>query len=526
VTLSATSKEMAAEDRFYLYLLLTIPSETLTVSYRSQGDDGSAMLPGELAGLMKAMFEGLTEEDPESAALSELNSAESGAGLLAASMRSYLEKAREGRLREGPKEPERALYQWLRAHPEHKEDLERIGEGLYYAYRKDREMLSKATAGKLFGDTLNGSVSFFEKYAECPYGHFLRYGLKLEERAEYEVSVADLGTVLHNSIDAVFKRTKTGTEWYELQGEERDALIREEVEKVLLETNNGIFTETSRKEAQQERIIRIVTRTIKTLAEQWKAGSYSITKTEKDFGYDEALPELMISLSDGRELKLRGRIDRIDVSEDGNDRTVKIIDYKSSQKKLDYTKVWHGVQLQLPLYLLAAVEMEEKEHPEANVIPGGLYYYEVKDPVVTIEDSASPKTPEEVIAGQLRMKGVTNSDPAVAARIETALEGKVVPGLTITKKTGALDARANTASGAQLRRLGEFARGKARDLAEELISGDIRVEPYQYGGKTGCEYCSFKGVCGFDKSVRGYRYKELEPKKLEDIAPEEEGGTE
>jgi ATP-dependent helicase/nuclease subunit B len=525
IELSATAREMAAEDRYYLYLLLTKASEQLVLSYRAQGDDGSAMLPGELPGMMKRLFEDLTEEDTEAAELSGLNSVQGGIALLSAAMRDYLEKAREGEAKNLPETSKRALFQWYQSHPEHQKALDQIFEGLFYSYEDSKEALSPETAAALWSETLQGSVSFFEKYAECPYGHFLKYGLKLNDRAQYEVTTADLGTVLHDSIDEIFKRSGQGTNWYELEGDALDELIREVVREKLDETNNGIFTESARMRGQYDRIIRIVTRTLKTLAEQWKAGSYTETKTELSFGYDrKELPGLTIPLADGRKLALKGRIDRVDTLRDGENIYVKIIDYKSSARALDATKVWYGLQLQLPLYLKAAIEMEEKEHPEANVIPGGLYYYGISDPIQTPK---SGQDTEELIRKELVMQGLTNTDPDAVAKLDRAPCGMVAKNIkanndgSLSKSAGSV-----TATAEELRAIGEFARKKAKELAESVISGVIPVKPYAYGSERGCTFCSFHGICGFDRMIKGYEYNELEKKENADLTSEEKGGAE
>ncbi|MBP5294705.1 MAG: PD-(D/E)XK nuclease family protein, partial [Lachnospiraceae bacterium] len=525
IELSATAKEMAAEDRYYLYLLLTKASEQLVLSYRAQGDDGEAMLPGELLGMMKSLFDGLSEEDTEGTILSGLNSAQGGIALLSGVMRDYLEKAREGEADKAPDTPERSLFQWYESHPGHKKSLDQLFEGLFYRYEEQKEALSGETAAALWSDTLQGSVSFCEKYAECPYGHFLKYGLKLNDRAQYEVTTADLGTVLHDSIDEIFKRTKDGANWYELEGEELDELIRDVVREKLDETNNGIFTESARMRGQYDRIIRIVTRTLKTLAEQWKAGSYTETKTELSFGNErKELPGLTIPLSDGRRLALKGRIDRVDTLRDGENIYVKIIDYKSSARALDATKVWHGLQLQLPLYLKAAIEMEEREHPGANVIPGGLYYYGISDPIQTPE---SGQDTEELIRKALAMQGLTNADPDAVAKLDREPHGMVVKNIK-ANNDGSLSKSAESvmASGEEIRAIGEFARKKAKELAESVISGVIPVRPYAYGSERGCTFCSFRGICGFDRMIKGYEYNELEKKEKADLIGEEKGGAE
>ena len=143
---------------------------------------------------------------------------------------------------------------------------------------------------------------------------------------------------------------------------------------------------------------------------------------------------------------------------------------------------------------------------------------------MTVEDTGKPKTPEQLVSDKLRMAGLTNSDPKTAEKLDAELSSRVVPGLRF-KGDGTPYENSNTASAGQLRALGEFALQKTKDLAEDLLAGRIPVLPYQYRKKNGCEYCSFKGICGFDRLIPGYQYKTLEPKSLEQIAPEGGAGS-
>ncbi|CAN5915016.1 hypothetical protein BH23ACT10_BH23ACT10_05960 [soil metagenome] len=76
--------------------------------------------------------------------------------------------------------------------------------------------------------------------------------------------------------------------------------------------------------------------------------------TELGFGYRTGLPVLQIDVGDGRYVRVRGRIDRIDLADDG---TVFITDYKTGSS--NYTNVSaedplaRSTKLQLPIYGLA-----------------------------------------------------------------------------------------------------------------------------------------------------------------------------
>ena len=63
-------------------------------------------------------------------------------------------------------------------------------------------------------------------------------------------------------------------------------------------------------------------------------------------------PEIVLSLPNNKEVRLSGKIDRVDVatSEKG-DKYIRIIDYKSSSKDLLLSDVYYGLQLQLLTYL-------------------------------------------------------------------------------------------------------------------------------------------------------------------------------
>jgi len=62
-----------------------------------------------------------------------------------------------------------------------------------------------------------------------------------------------------------------------------------------------------------------------------------------------------------------------------------------------------------------------------------------------------------------------------------------------------------------------FAKQKAADLRDEVAAGNIAVNPYENGKKHPCDYCPFHGVCGFDKKLPGYQYRNLNKLTKEQI---------
>ena len=83
---------------------------------------------------------------------------------------------------------------------------------------------------------------------------------------------------------------------------------------------------------------------------------------------------------------------------------VKIIDYKTGNTSLDLVALYYGLQLQLAVYLDAAVELEQKKHPGKQVEPAGVFYYHIDDPMLDQEedetDEAWPADAESAADGR------------------------------------------------------------------------------------------------------------------------------
>ena len=505
VILAETAKEKAFFDRYYFYLLLTKPQDSLTLSYVTANNDGKGVLPSDLIGTLRKMFPRAAYSTAEKETLFAVNSPNGGLNLLAEKMAEL--KANGG----APEKNVQALYQWYDERKDWEEELFKIGEGLFY--RHNNEKLTKELAKKLYSDELRGSVSLLESYAQCPYRHFLNYGLRLREKEQFKIEATDLGTLLHDSIDSFFRTTKAeGKQWFELSEQEEKQLLGDCVKQVVSDSRNGLLTDNARNSYVAKRIERLCNRTIWALKKQWKAGSFETTETEIEFGEGKEIPAIALPLSDGGKLVLQGRIDRMDLAEDEDRVYVKIIDYKSSARDLNFTKIKNGTQLQLLLYLGAASRGEEKKHAGKQVVPAGVYYYGMTDPLV----KRGKNNPEDQIFNELSLHGLTNSAPEVAAKVDADFEkSKVVKGLK--GKDGEVKGGIPTAD---FECLGQFALQKAAELGNSILDGEIAVAPILENRGTGCDFCPYQSVCGFDTRIEGYHGRQSGKVELEELVKE------
>ncbi len=496
--LALAAREEVFCQQYYLYLLLTKPSEKLYVSFSETAADGKALRPAHLKTVITKLFPNCPTEAAEDAypGLQGLMQKEDGFLLLVNGLRSYLDGEQETWWQE--------LYSYYMQDDAFAERLQVMREGLFYGYKT--EALDKRIARRLFGGDQELSISRLEKYAACAYAHFLTYGLKLKERRQFELGAADYGSLFHASISHFFELLeKRHLNWREIDDAERNHLVEESVAKAMEEYQTTVFDSSARNKSMAGRIRRMTDRTLWALGHQWEHGAYEKTWHEMDFGKAGG-NAVTLPVEAGLELSLRGRIDRVDFAEEDGSLYVKVIDYKSGGTKFDLGKVYYGLQLQLVLYLEAAMAMAAKRNPGKELIPAGIYYYNMKDPIV----SGFGMTKEEIEDKQqkeLRMNGLTSTEKASLLLID-AEGGNVVLGLEY-KKDGSLSSRALVANADQMHEIGRFARKKALDLARGIYGGKIDAYPYEYKKMNPCEYCEYGSVCGFDLQLEGCHYRRL-----------------
>ena len=215
----------------------------------------------------------------------------------------------------------------------------------FYTYQDTG--IGKAAARALYSPILRGSVTRMELYASCAYAHFLSYGLELSERQMYEIAPSDIGNLFHAAIDMYFTRMKEENRRFSgISEEDRQKMVAECVASVTEEYGNAILGSSYRNQYLERKVYRITDRTIWALTEQLKKGDFEPAGFEVSFSPMDHLRAMWIPLSSEEAIHLRGRIDRIDLCEDGDRLYLKIIDYKTGKTKFDLTDIYYGLQLQ------------------------------------------------------------------------------------------------------------------------------------------------------------------------------------
>ena len=478
IELAPGPKELMNTQRFYLYLNLTKPSERLCLSYSMSNGKGEATGPAFLIRTVQTLFPKLKTERAEEPQ-NELELIETPNTAVEYFLSGLTD---EEKRKDNPIFAE--LYSWYLNNPRYCTVTKKLIEAAFI--RKPVDQISKSVAKALYGEVSPNSATRLERFSACAFAHFLKYGLEVQERAEYEFKAMDMGNVIHQALeDFAAELHRRKLDWSVLSDEMRDAIADECLDRISADYGNTILQSSARNQYMIERTRRILRRTVWALQEQLRNGKFQPEGFEVSIG--------------------GGRIDRLDIMKTDDKVYVKIIDYKTGNTTFDLVSIYYGLQMQLVVYMDAAVKAEQRKYPNAEVKPAGIFYYNVKDPMLQkeMEDDLDGLDPE--IFKKLKMNGLVLAEDEVISGLDRTT---VSLPMSYTS-TGLFRKGSSIASENEFALLDAYVKKKITDIREAILDGNAEVSPYEMGNRNACTYCPYQGTCGFDRKIPGYEFRRL-----------------
>ena len=513
VTLAPSPKDLLYIQRLYLYMDLTRPSEKLFLSYATMTADGKTQTPSYLIGQLQQIFPALEIRCPERLSFAQQITSERDAmPYLADGLRNY----RVG-LAEKGSDGEKALFSLFAAlgggsdEPEIREETLLLKDAAFRRYHG--ASIQHETSEAVFGSRIAGSVTRLETAAGCMLKHFLKYGLRLEERKVYRFERTDAGLLMHESLDRfaeMLRREELA--WTDLPAEKGTAMISQALRETAASYRDLVAYGTARSARSVDRMERILIRAVDALQYQLGKGEFVPSGYEVDFGRPGSPGQIRYELSGGRWAVLEGRVDRFDIAESDGKRYIKILDYKSGHRDIEPEKVREGLQLQLPVYMEAVASAEQALHPGEIIVPAAMLYYRFDDPVLESKGAAPEEDPQNLaqIRRSLRPTGILLAEDEAVRLLdrEFITDSDVIP--VRRNKDGALRASKQLLSAEEFRQLREDAGQSIRTLSERILDGSAAADPVKMNSRaTTCTYCPYRDACGFDPKTPGYGYREI-----------------
>lgn len=472
VELTPNTESKLSFQKFYFYLLVTKAADKLYLSYSEMDNSGGGLNPSSYLREIKSLF--LCLDETFSEAGSYYINDKTMLDVLATELRKLNEDGVTHTLKE--------IAGDLWSRKENRPIMTDMINRAFFQYLP--ETIGMSRAENLYGATIQTSPTRLEQEATCPFSQFLKYGVGLTERDVYEVSQRDIGSIYHMALEQFFKMTKEQKmNWVDLSTEERSRQIGTCMEEIAETYKDSLFRSTAKNKYFVRRISTVLTNTVDVLATQIKQSGYSVKDVEINFS-GRTSAELNLPMKNGNNMVVSGRVDRMDVKDSENDiMYARVIDYKTGNTTFDATLAYNGLQLQL-LYMDAATGIVKREYPEKEIQSGGFAFFQVKDQYVETDGSDSPEQLKEKLMKSMEMSGIINL--------------KAEP-----------NAKKNGVKEENLRAIQDHVKKEAIRLGNKICNGDVEARPYKRNDKTGCTFCPYKAVCGFDASLPGYAYNLL-----------------
>lgn len=519
VTLAPSDKTNAYIEQFYIYTNLTKPSDMLYVVFRKMGEDMNAANPSYLVDRIRNIFPDIDITDFEL----ERQIPETVNGAF-----RYL----SGRYGDADHDlaysldRDRTLQAVIKLVAEkHGTWVRALEQGRDYV--NDTSRLSAETVEMLYGKDLVESVSKLEKYSECQFKYFLKYGLGLMDRETYQLNAANVGIILHRSMEKLFAYVKTerDNDWGDVT---EDEVVKKTLELVDASAENEAaeyFMDSNRSAYVKKLLEDIAVRTAKTLRRFVLCGDMQPENFERRFNTSKMadnIEDYTFDLANGMSMSLKGVIDRVDEYVSDKDVYFKIIDYKSSNQSINPKRVLAGLQMQLVTYGAIAYELEKRkmkrlDRPIDDVHVGGLLYYTFDDPIVDVtsddDDIVYDENKNAMVADEMKMFGGMQVDAIENRLLDASKYSGIYNGSGSAVR--AMDKNLSTLGVRQdmdeimIKELMEANRRNIERLGKSIADGNVAINPVKQGGNSACTYCTYRQICMFDSKYGGNKYSKM-----------------
>lgn len=491
-----------AEENYLVYRLFSKPKDQLIFSWALSNNEGKTLRPSIFIDKIKDIF-------PEIEIISFLKLEKEMEKRLLVTEKSTI-KYMVNRLRklvDGYPIDSFWLdvYQW---YLKSNNNLDWLKEALFYDNKI--ETIDEVFAKQLYELPLYASSSRIDSFIECPFKHFVKYGLSPQDRKNFEVELPDLGIMFHASLEKFgYALKKENLKWEDLTQEKSDQIISQIVEEITSEYNDELFNENNRNKYYKNKILRVVKQSIWTLRDHVIKGDFEPKAFEIKFTDEsDGLKPVILNLENDEKLILKGTIDRLDILESNDGTYARVIDYKSGASDLKLSDIYNGNKTQLIIYLDALIN-DANYFGFNEIKPAGIYYFKIDDPIV---DYDANKFVQDRILDEMKLSGLGIKNIDILSRMDHNLietNKSSVFDVKLTKK-GDFYSNAKVIDDKDFYLLRKHVKNYIKNVGNRIITGETNIFPLKKSSQiTACSYCDYLGICQFDRQFSGNKYNVL-----------------
>lgn len=377
------------------------------------------------------------------------------------------------------------------------EEVARHAQTLLQAGQDTVGVLSPEAVEALYGKTLRLSSSKIDTLASCRFRYFLQYGLRTEERKSATMDPSLYGTFVHDVLEYTTRRVMDAGGFAAVPLARVLEIAQERMEEYA-RTELADLWQSARTEYLFRRTFSEVREVITELYGELSRSAFVPRWLELHFSDGGTFPAVKI-VGEKMTARLEGFVDRADVWRCGDTAYVRVIDYKTGKKSFDYTKLLHGLGLQMLLYLFA-LERSGAALEGVPLRPAGVLYFPARVERVSVADKLDEKSRDDARRKNRRRSGLLLDSYAVLQAMEPCEDAPTYLPYRYGKDGGRVG---DLASEEQLRTLENHVFSTVAALGDELYGGEIAPNPYFCDRMdNACTFCPYGEVCGGDVRER------------------------
>lgn len=300
---------------------------------------------------------------------------------------------------------------------------------------------------------------------------------------------------MHDVIDTFFEEIDN----LDISEDTIEKIVEKIINEKLKLEKNYKFTNTPKFIILTKKLKKAIKESIKYIVYQMKNSDFTLAGHELEF-----------NKKDGN-VEIYGKIDRLDIGKNEDGEYIRIIDYKSSGKKVDLNEMMAGTQIQLMTYIDAIAEEQNKQ-------PAGIFYFGLVEQIVNQSQNLSDEEIEAQIKKQFKMNGIILADVKVVKMMDKKLEkgySDIIP-VYLDKNGEISKGNSSVVTKEEFSLLQKTIKKTIKKISNEILTGKIDIKPMynKTEKKSSCEYCAYKTICAFNPKINNYEYLQKKSKEL------------
>ncbi len=474
IDIGADSTKKISDEEYYIYRVLSKPTDALYISYIKETDSEVANLP---ADAVKRVFGNALQEKAGKhypLPIDEIdNQGDATDAMLAEKLPA--DEVLYSRLDEYLRENDVNGYRFLSGVRDSGRcfTLETEGMGSGVILRKSNGEYTV-------------SISSIDGYKKCPYQYFVRYCLRPDKLRESRVKGFDVGNIIHKIMEE-FSKKVLSMESPEKSDAER--FIAESFDDIVRQYSDGKLSDADENKYMIDRIRRLACRMTEELIERRQRSKTKLYGTEIEFSDHpnelKSFPAIKRTV-EGEQFSIMGKIDSVEYLDTDRGRFWIVNDYKT-ERVPEVSEIRNNTALQLPVYMSAVLNGKK------DTEPGGMFYIGLNDKMKNARNELE-KTENRL--HRFGRNGLVLNDEELMEAIDCED--------TDEKKKLRKFNNATVFDKEELDGILSSAMTDVENVFADINDGYITKIPQK---DSHCKYCEYRRLCWYDPTLRNCEHR-------------------